>query len=79
VAALASSATAGPLGAIELSVGQALSALRSGSSSRLQSTLQAARMAIQMPLSAAGMESYARAYPHLLSLHLLQVRLPFLG
>lgn len=71
-ALVSSAATAGPLGAIELSVGQALSALRGGSTSKLHATLQAARMAIQMPLSAAGMESYARAYPHLLSLHLLQ-------
>lgn len=34
-----------------------------------------ARAEIMAPLSAASMESYSRAYPHLIKLHMLQVAL----
>ena len=34
--------------------------------------LEAAREDIMAPLSAASMESYSRAYPHLTRLHMLQ-------
>ena len=34
--------------------------------------LEAARQEIMAPLSAASMESYSRAYPHLTRLHMLQ-------
>ena len=36
--------------------------------------LEAARSEIMGPLSAASMESHSRAYPHLVQLHMLQVR-----
>jgi len=34
--------------------------------------LEAARQEIMAPLTAASMESYSRAYPHLTRLHMLQ-------
>ena len=36
--------------------------------------LEAARSEIMGPLSAASMESHSRAYPHLVQLHMLQVK-----
>ena len=42
----------------------------------MEAGLEDARREIMGPLSAASMESYSRAYPLLVKLHMLQVQLP---
>jgi len=56
----------------ELRVGQLVSADRRGDAPAVAKILEDARLEVMEPLSAASMESYARAYPHLLKLHVLQ-------
>ena len=43
----------------------------------VKAELAEARSEIMAPLAAASMESYTRAYPYLVKLHMLQVCCPF--
>ncbi len=53
-------------------MGRLLASLASRDASSVAEQLRAARAEIVAPLSAAAMESYTRAYPHLVRLHMLQ-------
>ena len=56
----------------EVQVGEILSAARRGDAEGLADVLASARREVMRPLSAATMESYSRAYPLLVRLHVLQ-------
>ncbi|CAG9464680.1 unnamed protein product [Pedinophyceae sp. YPF-701] len=58
--------------AFEVRIGELLSLVRRGCTSELRAALEVARREAAAPLSAASMESYSRAYPYLVRLHLLQ-------
>ena len=58
---------------IERSLGSSLSALHAQGTARLRKCTNESRERIMNALSAASMESYTRAYPYLLFLHMLQV------
>lgn len=62
----------GTEGLWELRVGSALLALRNGDQESIRDALELARKEVLRPLSAASMESYARVYPLMVKLHVLQ-------
>lgn len=53
-------------------MGRLLSGVAGRDTTAVDAQLKAARDEIMAPLSAAAMESYARAYPHQIRLHMLQ-------
>ncbi len=57
---------------MQVRVGRLLAGVADGDAVAVAVQLRAARAEIMAPLSAAAMESYARAYPHLVRLHMLQ-------
>ncbi|KAK3275904.1 hypothetical protein CYMTET_15995 [Cymbomonas tetramitiformis] len=68
----AGNARGGVQEAFEVSLGKVLLALEQRDEPKLYSTVKDARAALLAPLAAASMESYDRAYPYLVQLHLLQ-------
>ena len=56
----------------QVHLGRLLQALGSADPAAARAELAAARREVMGPFSAAAMESYARAYPHLGRLHMLQ-------
>ena len=56
----------------EVRLGRLLGAVVPGDGDALHRELDAARSEVMGPFSAAAMESYDRAYPHLVKLHMLQ-------
>ena len=60
------------LDANEISLGFCLSALRCGDRGDFDHHLNEARVQLLAPLAAASLESYTRAYPMLVRLHMLQ-------
>jgi serine/threonine-protein kinase ATR len=56
----------------EVRLGRLLAAAAAGDGAALERELAAARAGVMGPLGAAAMESYARAHPHLVKLHMLQ-------
>jgi FAT domain len=59
-------------GFLQVRIGGLLATVAAGDSGSVAQGLQLARQEIMAPLSAASMESYTRAYPHLIKLHMLQ-------
>lgn len=53
-------------------MGRLLAGMAQRDPGAVREQLAAARHEIMAPVSAAAMESYARAYPHLVRLHMLQ-------
>ncbi|XP_024518074.1 serine/threonine-protein kinase ATR [Selaginella moellendorffii] len=58
--------------AFDLSLAKVLQALRSKDQVKFQEQLTHARLALLAPLAAASMESYVRAYPVIVKLHMLR-------
>ena len=71
-----SAGASGFSGVVGADVGPLLLAMHRGDAGGFGRALAQARAALMPPLAAAAMESYGRAYPHILQLHLLQARHP---
>jgi FAT domain len=56
----------------QVRMGRLLAGMARRDPGAVREQLAAARHEIMAPVSAAAMESYARAYPHLVRLHMLQ-------